>query len=113
MKAVAVSFSMAWGAEPAGHRGVAAAGIGRPLDQLAAFRRELYGCLTGRADALFDLCDAVLCAEGPVKTLAGLSLAPGHRRGHGALYDAVSHGRIDIGRLRRSLCGLPLPLMAA
>jgi hypothetical protein len=38
----------------------------------------------------------VLCADGPVKTLAGLSLAPEHRRGHGALYDAVSHGRIDI-----------------
>jgi hypothetical protein len=112
MKAVAVSFSMAWGAGPAGNRGVAAAGIGRPLDQLAAFRRELYGCLTGRADALFDLCDAVLCAEGPVKTLAGLSLAPGHRRGHGALYDAVNHGRIDIARLRRSLCGLPLPRAA-
>ena len=34
----------------------------------------------------------VLCAEGPVKTLVGLSLAPEHRRGHGALYDAVDHG---------------------
>jgi hypothetical protein len=44
-----------------------------------------------------------------VKTLAGLSLAPEHRRGHGALYDAVNHGRIDIARLRRSLAGLPLP----
>jgi hypothetical protein len=45
----------------------------------------------------------VLCADGPVKDLAALSLAPGHRRGHGALYDAVNHGRIDLGRLRRSL----------
>ena len=26
-----------------------------------------------------------------------------------ALYDAVNHGRIDIGRLRRSLAGLALP----
>jgi hypothetical protein len=25
----------------------------------------LYRCLTRRADALFDLCDAVLCADGP------------------------------------------------
>ena len=44
--------------------------------------------------------------------LAGLSLAPEHRRGHGALYDAVNHGRVDIGRLRRSLAGLPLPRAA-
>ena len=29
------------------------------------------------------------CADGPVRTLAGLSLVPEHRRGHGALYDAV------------------------
>ena len=69
-------------------------------------------CLTARADELSELADAVLCAEGPVKTLAGLSLAPEHRRGHGALYDAVNHGRIDIARLRRSVAGLPLPRAA-
>ena len=56
-----------------------------------------------------ELADAVLCADGPVRDLAGLSLAPEHRRGHGALYDAVNHGRVDIGRLRRSLAGLALP----
>ena len=43
-----------------------------------------------------------------MRTLAGLSVAPEHQRGHGALYDAVNQGRIDIGRLRRSLAGLPL-----
>ena len=59
-----------------------------------------------------ELADAVLCADGPVRDLAGLSLAPEHRRGHGALYDAVNHGRVDIGRLRRSLAGLPLPRAA-
>jgi DDE superfamily endonuclease len=42
----------------------------------------------------------------------GLSLAPEHRRGHGALYDAVNSGRIDIARLRRSVAGLPLPRAA-
>ena len=42
----------------------------------------------------------------------GLSLAPGHRRGHGALYDAVNHSRIDIAWLRRPLSGLPLPRAA-
>jgi len=51
----------------------------------------------------------VLCVDGPVRTLAGLSLAAEHRRGHGALYDAVSCGRIQAGRLRRALAGLPLP----
>ena len=54
----------------------------------------------------------MLCADGPVRILAGLSLAPEHRPGHGALYDAVNHGQIDIGRLRRSLAGLPLPRAA-
>ncbi|MHB1596489.1 MAG: transposase [Streptosporangiaceae bacterium] len=69
------------------------------------FRGELYRCFTARADALFELADAVLCADGPVKTLAALSLAAEHRRGHGALYDAVNHGRIEIARLRRCLAG--------
>ena len=64
---------------------------------LSRFRLEFHGCLTARGDELFELADAVLCADGPVRTLAGLSLAPEHRRGHGALYDAVNHGRIDIG----------------
>jgi hypothetical protein len=79
---------------------------------LSRFRLELHGCLTARGDELFELADAVLCADGPVKTLAGLSLAPEHRRGHGALYDAVNCGRVEIGRLRRSLAGLPLPRAA-
>jgi DDE superfamily endonuclease len=83
-----------------------------PLAVLSRFRRDFHACLTARADELSELADAVLCADGPVRDLAGLSLAPGHRRGHGALYDAVSHGRVDIGRLRRSLAGLALPRTA-
>ena len=42
---------------------------GRP-----AFGSELYRCLAARADVLFELADVVLCAEGPVRTLAGLPL---------------------------------------
>ncbi|WP_250290280.1 NF041680 family putative transposase, partial [Frankia sp. CiP1_Cm_nod1] len=68
--------------------------------------------MTRRADALFELADAVLCTDGPVRDLVGLSLAPEHRRGHGALYDAVNHGRVEVDRLRRSLAGLPLPRAA-
>ena len=42
----------------------------------------------------------------------GLSLAPEHRSGHGALYDPVNHGRVNIDRLRRCLAGPPLPRAA-
>jgi hypothetical protein len=73
-----------------------------PAAVLSRFRREFHACLTARTDELAELADAVLCAGGPVRSLAGLSLAPGHCRGHGALYDAVNFGRIEIARLRRS-----------
>jgi DDE superfamily endonuclease len=108
MKAVAVAFSIAW---RGGEVETAPEGA-RAREALAGFRAELYRCFTARADALFELADSVLCADGPVATLAGLSLAPEHRRGHGALYDAVNRGQIATGRLRRSLAGLPLPRAA-
>jgi hypothetical protein len=87
-------------------------GGGEPAAVLSRFRRDFHGCLTARQDEMFELGDAVLCADGPVRDLAGLSLIPEHRRGHGALYDAVNQGRIDIARLRRALAGLPLPRAA-
>jgi hypothetical protein len=82
------------------------------LRRLGGFREEFYACLTRRCDALFELTDALLCAEGPVQSLVGLSLAAEHRRGHGALYDAINHGRVDLGRLRRAVASLPVPLAA-
>ncbi|MFI7643837.1 transposase [Nonomuraea sp. NPDC049400] len=82
------------------------------IAELSEFRQEIYGCLTARADELFELAEAVLCADGPVRTLVGLALTPEHRRGHGALYDAINHGRIEIGRLRRALATVPLPRAA-
>jgi DDE superfamily endonuclease len=85
-----------------------AADVGSPA-VLSRFRTDYRACLAARGDELFELTDAVLCTDGPVRTLAGLSLVPGHRRGHGALYDAVSHGRIQVARLRRARAGLPLP----
>src|SRR4051794_28643246 len=78
------------------------------VDLLRCFRGQLYECLGRRADELFELTDALLCADGPVQTLVGLCLAPEHRRGHGALYDAVNVGRVDVERLRRVLAHLPL-----
>ena len=76
---------------------------------LAAFRGELYRCFARRRDALFELCDAVLCRPDRVHMLAELSLEPECRRGHGAVYDAVNAGRVQVARLRRALAGLPLP----
>jgi hypothetical protein len=83
-----------------------------PAAALAGFRQQFYRCLTRRADALFELADAVLCTSGPVRSLAELSLTAEHRRGHGAGYDAINAGRVDVGRLRVTLAGLPLPRAA-
>lgn len=43
--------------------------------ELSGFRREFYACPTKRPDALFELSDALLCADAPVRTLVELSLA--------------------------------------
>ena len=45
----------------------------------------------------------MLCKTGRVHMLAELSLEPECRRGHGAAYDALSCGRVQIARLRRAL----------
>ena len=66
---------------------------------LREFRSKLYACLTSRADALFELADAVLCADHAVTSLVQLCLEPEFTRGHGALYDALSAGRIDDEKL--------------
>ena len=81
------------------------AGVG----DLASFRREFYQCLTARADALFELTDAVLCSPGPVRTLVDLSLCPEHRRGHGALYDGLGCGAISIKGLQFAIAAQQLP----
>jgi DDE superfamily endonuclease len=78
-------------------------------DDLVRFREVFYGCLPTRADAQFELTEALLCVDGPVRSLVDLSLAPEHRRGHGALYAGLNDGSIEIARLRRGLAGLPLP----
>jgi DDE superfamily endonuclease len=79
---------------------------------LSGFRTEFYQCLTRRADALFEATDALLCAPGPVISLPELSLTGVHRRGHGALYDALACGRIHLARLQILLAGLDLPRTA-
>ena len=105
MEAVAVAPSMAQDV----NYGVELPEDGYAWRLLAGFRGELYRCLTRRGDALFGLADAVLCGPGRVSDLARLSLAPESGRGHGGVYDGVNAGRMDVGRLRVSLAGLPLP----
>ncbi|CDZ89580.1 hypothetical protein RHRU231_50002 [Rhodococcus ruber] len=58
---------------------------------------------------LFELTDAVLCSGGAVRTLVELSLAPEHRRGHGALYDGLGYGGIDIDLLRNIIAAESIP----
>jgi hypothetical protein len=81
------------------------------LAALEEFRLRLHGCLAARAGALFDLADAVLCADHAVTSLVQLSLEPEFRRGHGALYDALAAGRVDDERLFSLLTEVLTPLV--
>jgi DDE superfamily endonuclease len=69
------------------------------LAQLGQFRSELHACFPCRADALFELGDALLCAPA-ITSVARLSLEPSHRRGWGSAYDALASGRINVDWLR-------------
>ncbi|MFD8570091.1 NF041680 family putative transposase [Streptomyces sp. NPDC059639] len=73
------------------------------------FRDDFFDCLPVRGDTLFELTDALLCADGPVKTPVDLTLTAEHRRGHGAMYEALNGGNVDAPRLRQVLAGLPQP----
>ncbi|GAA4958372.1 hypothetical protein HD597_000534 [Nonomuraea thailandensis] len=77
--------------------------------ELSCFRNDVHACLKARVDALFELADALLCEPGPVRSPVDLTLSPEYRRGHGALYGGLNHGRIDTEQLREVLAGLPLP----
>lgn len=69
---------------------------------LDEFRRNLYAVMRRRADALFELTDAILTA-GHVPSPPHLSLATVHRREWGSLYAALSKGRIDSEAVRELL----------
>jgi hypothetical protein len=70
-----------------------------PLARLDGFRSQLHACFTRRADALFELGDALLCAPA-VPSLPHLSLEPTCRRGWGSAYAALARGEVDAERLR-------------
>jgi hypothetical protein len=83
----------------------------RAYQGLREFRAGLYACLTARPDALFELTDAILCADHAVTSLVQLSLVPEFRRGHGALYAALSRGGIDGEQFAALLTGTLPPLV--
>src|SRR5512133_2934640 len=71
-----------------------------PLARLQMFRAQLHACYTRRADALFELGDALLCQPTPLLSLPHLSLEPAHQRGWGSTYAALGSGRVQVERLR-------------
>lgn len=78
---------------------------------LERFRGRLYhGVLGARRDALFELLDAVLAADGPT-SLVRHSLAPAFRRGWASACDAIADGTLDAAALGRVCAGLaPAPV---
>lgn len=73
-----------------------------PLQFLQEFRRRLLGIFTRRADALFELIDALLLtldSRSPVE----LSTSPAFRRRFASVYDALNHGQIDPALARELL----------
>ena len=76
------------------------------LRDLQSFRARVYRCASFRADALFELTDAILTA-GNVPSPAHLSLTLVHRRGWCSLYAALRQGRIDADSSRDLLAGQP------
>jgi hypothetical protein len=83
--------------------------VSTPADSsrnLRAFREKFYRCARLRADALFELTDAIL-TSGTVSSPPHLSLAPVHRRGWCSLYAALSQGHIDAEWVRDLLADQP------
>jgi len=72
-----------------------------PLQFVQEFRQRLMGIFTRRADALFELMDALLLSLDP-RSPVELSTSPAFRRRFASVYDALRHGQID-SRLAREL----------
>lgn len=77
------------------------------IEPLRLFRASLHTCFSKRADALFELTDAIITG-GSQPSPVHLSLQPTHRRGWGSLYAALSQGHMDTERLRTLVSGYPL-----
>ena len=76
--------------------------ITAPLQFLQAFRQKLLGIFPRRADALFELIDALLLTLDP-RSPVELSLSPAFRRRFSMVYDALRHGQVDPELARQLL----------
>jgi hypothetical protein len=73
-----------------------------PLQFLQAFRQKLLGIFPRRADALFELIDALLLTLDP-RSPVELSLSPAFRRRFSMVYDGLRHGQVDPELARQLL----------
>jgi hypothetical protein len=76
--------------------------LAHDLETLRTFRTDLHRYFPRRADALFELGDALLAAESH-PSLPHLSLQAAHRRSWGSLYGTLAEGAIDGAVLRATL----------
>src|SRR3972149_4812544 len=73
-----------------------------PLQFLQAFRQKLLSVFPMRADALFELVDALLLTVDP-RSPVELSASPAFRRRFSMVYDALRQGQIDPAAARELL----------
>jgi DDE superfamily endonuclease len=71
------------------------------FNTLKEFRQQIYNSFERGADALFNLCDALLC-ETQARSLPELSYSPSFERAWPSLYQALATGKIDDVRLQQA-----------
>jgi len=76
--------------------------------RLVDFRLEVYASFTFRADALFELVDALLLSP-IVRSAVEVSQSPIFRRRFASVYDALANGQIDPAALRQPLVAAEPP----
>jgi hypothetical protein len=67
---------------------------------LKEIRQQIYDSFGRGADALFNLCDALLC-ENQARSIPELSQSPFFERAWPSLYQALESGKIDEARLQQ------------
>src|SRR5689334_2666156 len=70
------------------------------FNRLKQVRKLIYDSFERGADALFNLCDALLC-EQQARSLPELSHSPFFEREWPSLYQALSNGKINEVTLRK------------
>lgn len=71
------------------------------FNRLKAFRQQAYKSLEREANALFNLCDALL-SETTAGSVPELSLSPHFQRRWSSIYQALKRGRMNVASLREA-----------